>query len=225
MQTVEQNVNSMADDGRMVSLEHDSTGETGSVAESREDARREWQEIIDSPKYHDLYTEHVSEIVRKRLKGEGESKQMLKDVAGMLGLDDPAAIVARLSELLTPAVRDWQSEEAAVKEKYPEFLLEREVRDPNFAALLESFASSPAVTLTKLYELFHLDSLAGSVARAVAEQTATDLLGAVQVRHARPHENGLAGTPGRTGVNTSRLTRAERAILAQRAAKGEKITF
>ncbi len=225
MQTVEQNVNSMADDGRMVSLEHDSTGENGSAAESREDARREWQEIIDSPKFHDLYTEHVSEIVRKRLKGEGESKRLLGEVASLLGLDDPAGIVARLGELLTPTSRDWQSEEAAVREKYPEFLLEREMRDPDFAALLEGFSASPAVSLTKLYELFHLDSLAGSAARAVAEQTATRLLGAVQVRHARPHENGLAGTPGRTGVNTSRLTRAERAVLAQRAAKGEKITF
>lgn len=225
MQTVEQNVNSMADDGRMVSLEHDSTGEHGSVAESREDARREWQEIIDSPKFHGLYTEHVSEIVRKRLKGEGESKQLLGEVAGMLGLDDPAAIVARIGELLSPAQRDWQSEEGAVREKYPEFLLEREVRDPDFAALLDSFAASPAVSLTKLYELFYLDSLTGSVARAAAEKAATELLGAVQVRHARPHENGLADNPGRAGGKTSRLTRAERAVLAQRAAKGERITF
>ena len=225
MQTVEQNVNSMADDGRMVSLEHDNTGETGSVAESREDARREWQEIIASPKFHDLYTEHVSEIVRKRLKGEGESKQTLQRVTELLGLDDPADMIARIGELVNPQKRDWQGEEATVKEKYPEFLLERELSDPDFAALLESFAATPAVPLTKLYELFHLDQLTGSVARAAAEQTAADLLGAVQMRHARPHENGLTGNRGQHGGRTAQLTRAQRAMLAQRAAKGERITF
>lgn len=225
MQTVEQNINMTADDGLSVPAENGNTGESGSAAESREDTRRAWQELIDSPRFHALYTEQVSEIVRKRLKGEGESTRMLGEVAGLLGLSDTSAIPARIRELLTPAVRNWQSEEAAVREKYPEFLLERELRDPAFGALLDGFAATPAVTLTNLYELFHLEQLTGSAAAKAAEQAATELLGAVQLRHARPHENGLAGTHVSRGNNASRLTRAERAILASRAAKGEKISF
>lgn len=225
MQTVEHKKNSIADDGLMVPTQGGNAGENGSDAESREDARREWEKIIASPKYRELYTEHISEIVRRRLKGERESKAVLEQAAGMLGLDDPAALPARIGQMLAPVQRDWQSEEAAVKEKYPEFLLERDLKNTEFASLLQSFAASPAVSLTKLYELFHLDQLTGSAAKKAAEQTASDMLGAVQIRHARPHENGLRDVPGSSGGTASHLTRAERAILAQRAAKGERITF
>lgn len=224
MQTVEQNVNSIADDGRMVPLESGKTGETGSVAESQEDVRRQWEELISSPKFHRTYTEHISEIVRKRLKNERESRTILDGAVSLLGLDDPAQLPARIEEMLMPAQRDWQSEESAVQEKYPEFDLQREQNDPAFAALLQGFVASPQVSLTKLYELFHLDSLKDLAASDAAAKTASQLLGAMQVRHARPNENGLVDV-GQIAGRTTRLTRKERAVLAERAARGERITF
>lgn len=222
-QTVEQTFNSTADDGRVVPAESGNAGENGSVAESREDARREWEEMIASPRFHALYTEHVSEIVKKRLKSERQSSTLLDAAAKALGTD-PEQVPARISELLTPVQRDWQSEESAVREKYPEFDLQRAKDNSFFADLLQSFAGSGTVSLTSLYELSNLESLTAAAAKKAAEQTASQMMGSVQLRHARPHENGLQGSVQDAG-RASRLTRAQRAVLAERAAKGEQITF
>lgn len=228
MNSVEQTQNPMPDDGSMVPKESGKTGEnlqTGSDAESREDAKSEWEQIIHSPRFHALYTEHISEIVRKRLKSERASSELLERAAGLLGLDDPVQLPAKISELLTPVQRDWQSEEAAVREKYPEFDLQRDSQSPFFAKLLQGFAASPEITLTNLYELSHLDSLKASAAKDAAAETASQLLGAVQLRHARPHENGLDTAAAFGAGRAAHLTRAQRAVLAERAAKGEHITF
>jgi len=228
MKTVEQNVNSMADDGIVVPKESGQAGEeiqNGSDAEGRTDTRREWEELINSPKFHALYTKQISDIVRKRLKSERESSRILQSAAEMLGLESPGQLPERLAELLTPAARDWQKEAAAVKEKYPEFDLESEAAEPAFARLLEGFSAHPEISLTSLYELFHLDSLKENAARQAAENTASQLLGAVQLRRARPHENGLDGALASGAGRATHLTRAQRAVLAERAAKGEHITF
>ena len=111
-----------------------------------------------------------------------------------------------------------------MREKYPEFDLQAQSKDPEFARLLGSFAATPEVPLTRVYELYALDQLKAAAAKSGAEQAARQIVGALQIRHARPHENGLANTPADTG-RASRLTRAQRAVLAERAAKGEHITF
>ena len=57
MNSVEQTQNPMPDDGSMVPKESGKTGEnlqTGSDAESREDVKSEWEQIIHSPKFHAL---------------------------------------------------------------------------------------------------------------------------------------------------------------------------
>ena len=227
MQTVEQKINSVADDGLTVPMENGQSGEdftSGSDAGSQEDARREWEELISSPKFHALYQQQVSEIVRKRLKSERQSEALLQSAAQLLGLENPEQLPERLAQMLTPAARDWQSEEAAVKQKYPEFDLAAATENPLFAKLLKGFASLPEISLTSLYELLHLDSLKENAAREAANKAASQLLGAMQSRHARPHENGLHTAFADAGRATH-LTRAQRAVLAERAAKGEHITF
>ena len=92
MQTVEQRENSMTDDGIVVPEESGQAGEenqNGSDAESRDAAKREWEELIASDRYHALYTAHVSEIVKKRL---GESRQqgaLLQRAAAMMAALPP----------------------------------------------------------------------------------------------------------------------------------------
>lgn len=227
MQTVEQTKAMAADDGMPLPTERGSTGEqdhTGSDAESQNAAAREWEELIASDRYHALYTAHVSEIVKKRL---GESRQqgaLLQRAAAMMGLEDPSLLPERLAELLAPGQRDWTAEQDAVREKYPEFDLQQLRAVPEFASLLQGFAHSPEISLTRVYELYALDQLKTAAAQAAAASTAREIMGAVHIRHARPHENGLRDAIPETG-RVLRLTRAQRAVLAERAAKGEHITF
>ncbi len=226
MQTVEQMQNTVADDGYAVPTEHGNAGEEthGSAAESQDGVKREWEQLISSPKFRAIYTEHVSEIIQKRLREQKESRALLQDAVSMLGLESPEQLPARLQEMMQPVRRDWQAEEGAVREKYPEFDLQKHSSNPEFANLLGSFAAAPGVSLTRVYELYALDQLKEAAAKSAAEQAARQIVGAVQIRHARPHENGLADAADSKG-RASRLTRAQRAVLAERAAKGEHITF
>lgn len=227
MQTVEQSDVMVVDDGRSLPTERGSTGEqeqAGSVAESHNAAVREWEELIASERYAALYRAHVSEIIKKRLGKEKQSSELLQRAAGILGLESPEQLPERIAQMQAPAKRDWESEESAVREKYPEFDLQAQKSNPAFTALLQSFAKTPEVSLTRVYELFELDNLKNAAAQAAAADTARQIMGAVQIRHARPHENGLRDASPETG-RASRLTRAQRAALAERAAMGEHITF
>lgn len=227
MQTVEQTQITVADDGLPLPTESGSTGEqinTGSDAESQNAAAREWEELIASDRYGALYRAHVSEIVKKRLGAEKQSSELLQRAATLLGLSEPAELPERIAQMLAPAKREWAEEEGAVREKYPEFDLKDLRAIPAFSALLQSFASSPEISLTKVYELYALDNLKNAAAQSAAANTARQIMGAVQLRHARPHENGLRDPSPKAG-RASRLTRAQRAVLAERAAKGEHITF
>lgn len=227
MQTVEQIQMTVADDGLPMPKESGSTGEnaqSGSDAESQNDAAREWEELIASDRYRALYRAHVSEIVRRRLGAQKQSNELLERAATLLGLGEPAELPARIEQMLAPASRDWGGEEGAVREKYPEFDLQQLSRIPAFAKLLQGFAASPEISLTKVYELYELDNLKNAAAQSAAANTARQIMGAVQLRHARPHENGLRDFTPDKG-RASQLTRAQRAVLAERAAKGEHITF
>ncbi len=227
MQTVEQTNITVADDGRSLPTERGSTGENlhiGSDAESQNAAAREWEELIASERYGALYRAHVSDIVKKRLGTEKQSSELLGRAATLLGLDSPEKLPERIEQLLQPVKRDWASEVRAVQDKYPEFDLHKHQQDPAFASLLQGFAKNPEISLTRIYELYELDNLKSAAAQSAAADTARQIMGAVQVRHARPHENGLRDAAPNTG-RASRLTRAQRAVLAERAAKGEHITF
>ena len=51
------------------------------------------------------------------------------------------------------------------------------------------------------------------------------LLEQIRARGMRPAENGISDLPHATTYGTGEMTRAERAELARRAARGEQITF
>ena len=227
MQTVEQNHITIADDGQSLPTERGSTGEMnniGSDAESPNATAREWEELIRSERYAALYKAHVSDIIKKRLGEERKSSELLQNAAGLLGISDPHELPARISQMLAPIQRDWESEQRAVQEKYPEFDLDTVRADPAFSSLLQSFSGTPEISLTKVYELYALDHLKTVAAQSAATDTARQIMGAVQIRHARPGKNGLRDTTSDKG-RVSRLTRAQRAVLAERAAMGEHITF
>ena len=229
MQTVEQIQNTAAADGLAVPMENgNTTGEAnvqGSDAESLEGAKREWEQIIQSDRFHALYTAHVSDIIKKRLKAEKHSSELIAKASALLGLENPEQLPEQISKLMAPAQRDWKAEEAAVQEKYPELDLQKQQENQAFASLLQGLAKSPEISLTQAYELFSLDSLQQSAAQSAAKDTALQLMGAVRIRHQRPDENGIGAYAASSAGRAARLTRAQRAVLAERAAKGEHITF
>lgn len=106
------------------------------------------------------------------------------------------------------AFRELQAKAEAVKARYPDFDLERELEDPGFARLLNG-GVEPALA----YEVVHREELRRRDAR-LAENAA------------RPAENGLgSGSAAVAGADPRSLTRQERRALRRRAARGEEIVW
>ena len=130
-------------------------------------------------------------------------------------------------------------EAEGVRAVYPDFDLTAALGDPVLGALLRGEIKP---TLRQLYEATHLDTVtagrvasevqakvAEAVSAAVAEavrETEERLLSHIRARGQRPSEVGTGGAAGiRMHPAVGRLTRRERAMLAERARDGETIEF
>ena len=107
------------------------------------------------------------------------------------------------------AYRELLTEAEAVRRRYPEFDLERELEEPAFARLLNS-----GVDPRTAYEVVHHEELTGRSERLARNA-------------ARPQENGLGSgsIAAVTKPDPRALTRQERKALRRRAARGEEIVW
>jgi hypothetical protein len=149
----------------------------------------------------------------------------------------------RLSPTGGAAEPDLEAEAEGVRAVYPDFDLTAELSHPVLGALLRGEARP---TLRQLYEAVHWEDITearvaaavearvgAAVETAVAEAVAAAqrsceerLLGHIRACGQRPAEVGMGGSGGiRMHPAVSRLTRKERAMLAQRAENGETIKF
>ena len=103
------------------------------------------------------------------------------------------------------------------KEAYPDFDFEQEIKNPEFVRLIKV-----GVNVKEAYEVVNIDSIIDKKSKN-AEKKVVD---SIRAKSSRPAENGSEGGSGiLLSGNASKLTRKERADLAKRAAKGEKISF
>lgn len=139
------------------------------------------------------------------------------------------------AELAEPAIDP--AELAALRGLYPDADPAVDMADPLFCGLL-SGAVKPS--LRQVYELCHREALTASAVTSAVDQAVAaalasavpaavaeaeeNLLAAIRLHGARPSENGV-GSPGAVVSHPSvdRLTRSERAALAYRAERGERI--
>lgn len=138
---------------------------------------------------------------------------------------------------------DLTKEAGALKEIYPEFDFDEEMKDPLFRGILNGEIS---LNLRQVYELCHGGEItrqkveagvaasvkeavniavAEAVVKAVAD-TEERMLSGIRARGQRPRESGLNAAQGvRTHPAVGRLTKADREKLARRAFRGETIQF
>jgi hypothetical protein len=111
----------------------------------------------------------------------------------------------------------WMREAEPLKERYPGFNLENELQNPEFGKLLQR-----GIPMEHAYKLLHHDELIAAAERSAAEKISKN----VQSRAARPSENGLGNQSGVVvKSDVHKLTKKDRADLAKRAARGERIEF
>lgn len=117
-----------------------------------------------------------------------------------------------------------QQQAAELKQLYPGFDLDTELRNPQFLKLT---APGMGIDVRTAYEAVHRDELRGAEMQYATQRTANRISAAVQAGQRRPNENGV--TRGSVAVNStndpSRMTKEYRQQLIERARRGERITF
>ena len=130
---------------------------------------------------------------------------------------------ARAEKMATAAlfverrIEGWLEEARILKSKYPDFSLEKAVHDAVFMKML-----GVGIPLEKAYKGANFDTVLSYELDGAALRYSDN----IKARGARPVENGILSSGGVTlkrGVES--LSRGQRADIAKRAMKGEKISF
>lgn len=117
--------------------------------------------------------------------------------------------------------RKWMQEAETVKQQFPSFDLQQELENPQFQSLLRA-----NVDVATAFQVIHKDEIIPAAMQYTARQVQSKMANSVAANNARPKENGIAsGASAIVKTDVSQLTKADRAEIARRVARGEKIRF
>ena len=115
----------------------------------------------------------------------------------------------------------WYKEGDKVKELYPSFDFRTEAQNPEFLSLLKS-----GVGVEHAYKMLHFDELTQNAARVAAQTADAQAQARIKSKQSRPSENGTSSQSAAIVKNdVASLTRKDRAEIARRVQRGEKIVF
>lgn len=192
-------------------------GETGRDAADKEqgdagEKAARFRALIEG-EYREEFRDAVSAIVRRRLRENADAAQE----RDRLRADRTALEEQMRMRIARSQAARWQREEAAVRTRYPSFVLRDEMANPDFVRLLTD--RSHPMDMLRAYESIHFDELRAAIEQEALERAEE----ALRLRRSRPNESGAApqaGIPQRAP-----MTRADRAALAKRALRGERIVL
>ena len=114
-------------------------------------------------------------------------------------------------------VGQWKQQAEETKKWYSDFDIKKELENPEFCRLLKL-----GVGMKTAYEVLNIDSILDKNSKN-AEKMVVD---SIRLKGNRPVENGSEDAGGIIlSSNISKLNKKQRAELAKRAAKGERISF
>lgn len=115
----------------------------------------------------------------------------------------------------------WYQEAEQMTAKYPGFDFKAECQDRDFLGMLRN-----GLSVETAYRVKHMDEITEATARAAAKTASEQMAASIKAKAARPAENGTSRQSAaivKSDVHS--LSRAERAEVARRAARGETIKF
>lgn len=118
-------------------------------------------------------------------------------------------------------MNQWYAEAEQVKKLYPGFDFRKEAANKQFTDLLKA-----NIPVQQAYELIHMDEIKTAAAKSAAQTAGQQMAAKIQSKASRPQENGMSSQSAVIVKNdVHSLTRAERAEVARRVQRGEKIKF
>ena len=115
----------------------------------------------------------------------------------------------------------WMEQAKEAKLTYPSLDLNTEAKNPQFLRLLNS-----GVDVATAYAVIHKDEIIPAAMQYTAKTVEEKIANKIIAGGARPAENGNSSQSASvTKSDVSQLTKADRAEIMRRVARGEKITF
>jgi hypothetical protein len=115
----------------------------------------------------------------------------------------------------------WMEEADSTKQIYPSFDLRNEMQNPKFVDLLRS-----NIDVRTAYEVIHKDDIIAGAMHFTAKKVEQNLTNKIIANGSRPTENGNSSQGASLSKSdVSTLTKADRAEVMRRVARGEKISF
>lgn len=115
----------------------------------------------------------------------------------------------------------WTRESDALKSKFPAFDLQQEAQNSQFVSMLRS-----GVPMEHAYKVIHMDELMSGAVQQAAAVTEQRVVSSIRAKGQRPTEAGLGANSGViVKSDVTKLNRQDRAEIARRAMRGEKISF
>lgn len=145
--------------------------------------------------------------IRKMEKENAELKQQMNEKTARENADKLYA--------------SWMNQADSMRNVYPSFDLNAEMQNPKFLDLVKN-----NVDLKTAYEVIHKDEIIPAAMQFTAQKVEQQLTNKIIANNARPAENGLSSQSSAVvKSDVSKLTKADRAEIARRVARGEKIRF
>lgn len=115
----------------------------------------------------------------------------------------------------------WMEQAEKAKAVYPSFDLRAEMNNPKFVDLLKA-----NIDVRTAYEVIHKDDIIPAAMQFTAKTVEQKLTNKIIANGARPTENGISSQSSVvTKSDVSQLSKADRAEIIRRVARGEKIRF
>ena len=173
-----------------------------------EDALFEQQAISEGKSTDELKQKIRNEVERDKFRRENEAlRQQLT--------------LRENQEREAESQRLFQQDVEKVKQYYPNFDVASEMQNPKFVGFLRA-----GVDMKGAYEATHMDELMRGALHYTAQKVTEQVVNNVKAKAARPAENGvMGGASAVTKTDVSKLTKADRAEISKRIARGERISF
>lgn len=193
--------------------------DTLSAEEIRRAERAEYDRLIRS-RFKEFYTEDTQRMINRRFRKYKELEEKLNAAK-----EEMSAEIAEKSKKLTrdALVARIRESSDALKKEFSDFSEELALNSEKFIEIATVLLEDGRFGLSDAYKLSHFDEIVGKTALDAAKATEERVLREIRSKRARPNENGLTHRTAASPFDVSKLTRAERARLAKRAAGGEKI--
>ena len=223
-------------------------GETFSYKQFKDRFKKEYQADLQRVIDKRFKNAKKTEAQRDELKAQTERyATLMETLCEKYGTDDVQTLVSKISESETAAeqgqqavpeeqrseaettaaaeqqsiVDDWQQQANALQQLYPEFSLENEIDNENFAFALQS-----GMSVKDAYQYAHFDDILSGVIAYTARSVKDEIGSGRALRGSRAIENGTrAGAAAVVKSDVSKLSKEDMEEIDRRVLRGERISF